>query len=467
MKYFILIIVLLFLSMISNAQEKFNKVLFDTTANISNSIIITDTGYIVLAGSFVNNGIGFLIKFFDEQGNLETREGYRLEGYDCYEAWSNSLYKSNDMFYTCGSAINLNTSEENPFIVLFNSEMDTILFDVIQVEEMKNSYDIVKINDSIYGLVGQEIVGEDIKASLLLYNINNPENFQISSYGIIGNTSTEAASEIILTHNNNLLLGGMTFGYSTATYKQDWYLVMTDLFGNMIWERNYGNYFINDGTVQKLVQTIDSCYIAVGGQGITNWSGDPILEGCIRKIDTSGNLIWERFYRRYDFNSTNDEIRYSNMYITDFIEQESGNFVAVMDYMKSTGLGGNYRFRLLKTNPKGEILYSKAFKNIGITYTQDLYSSSIRQTSDSGFIIYGHGQYPWDYDPEQQLWLIKTDSLGCEGELYPAPPAENVECPDFPDTVYCDGTYNSRLRVQGKSAPYTLEFSTGELIENL
>ncbi|MDD2637119.1 MAG: T9SS type A sorting domain-containing protein, partial [Bacteroidales bacterium] len=71
------------------------------------------------------------------------------------------------------------------------------------------------------------------------------------------------------------------------------------------------------------------------------------------------------------------------------------------------------------------------------------------------------------YDPPQQFFLIKTDSLGCEGELYPAPPPENVACPDFPETMYCNETYNSRLRVQGKSAPYTIEFSTGEIIENL
>jgi hypothetical protein len=105
--------------------------------------------------------------------------------------------------------------------------------------------------------------------------------------------------------------------------------------------------------------------------------------------------------------------------------------------------------------------------NTGIEFVQSLYSSSIKSTADNGFIINGYGSYDWDYVPPQQFWLIKTDSLGCEGELYPAPPAENVECPDFPATMYCNGTYNSRLRVQGKSAPYTLEFSTGELIENL
>lgn len=155
------------------------------------------------------------------------------------------------------------------------------------------------------------------------------------------------------------------------------------------------------------------------------------------------------------------------MYISDIIELSDGNFVSLMDYKRSTGPGGNYRIRLLKTNCNGEILFSRALKNTNIEFTQDLYSSSIKQTSDNGFIINGHGSYVWDFDPPQQFFLIKTDSLGCEGELYPAPPAENVECPDFPDTMYCNGTYNSRLRVQGKSAPYTLEFSTGETIENL
>jgi hypothetical protein len=155
------------------------------------------------------------------------------------------------------------------------------------------------------------------------------------------------------------------------------------------------------------------------------------------------------------------------MYVSDVIELEDGSLGAILDYKRASGDGGAYRLRILKTNSEGNILFSRTMKNTNILYTQSLYSSSIKQTSDNGFIINGYGEYMWDYNPEQQFWLIKTDSLGCEGELYPAPPIENVECPNLPDTLYCGTSYDTKLWVQGKTAPYTLGFSTGETIEGL
>jgi hypothetical protein len=120
---------------------------------------------------------------------------------------------------------------------------------------------------------------------------------------------------------------------------------------------------------------------------------------------------------------------------------------------------------LLKLTANGDVLWSKHMHTTDALGSN--YCSSIKVTDDGGYIINGYGSFDFTYDPPQQFFLIKTDSLGCEGELYPAPPTENVECPDFPDTMYCNESYNSRLRVQGKLAPYTLEFSTGEIVENL
>jgi hypothetical protein len=468
MKLILILTFFPFLCIFANAQERFNNVFYDPDANISNTVVTVEDGFVVLTGTSVNGGRGIGFTKVSNIGELDFQKNYKLENLECYEGFANCFKYDSILnnFYMCGTTLD---SENNPkpFTLFLDDNLDIISFDLINIDSIYGAYDMIKLNDSVYAIVTENILQDDYEMGLLIINRFQIGNFIKCGYGVDDIISNEAGFEIIKTHNNKLLLGGFTFGFSTSTYKQDWYLVKTDSIGTMIWERHFGNPNENDGRIMAMLESQDSAYVVAGGQAICNWSMNPISEAALRKIDTAGNLVWERFYRRYDYNSTGEEVRYSNMYISDIIELGDGNFVSLMDYKRSTGPGGNYRIRLLKTNCNGEILFSRTLKNTNIEFTQDLYSSSIKQTSDNGFIINGYGDYTWDYDPPQQFFLIKTDSLGCEGELYPAPPTENVECPDFPDTMYCNGTYNSRLRVQGKSAPYTLEFSTGETIEHL
>ncbi|HQL69595.1 MAG TPA: T9SS type A sorting domain-containing protein [Bacteroidales bacterium] len=469
MKKLLIIIIALIQGYIGYSQSVFNNVYYYENGNISSSAIPIGSDFVALNGTTVGDLRGFVFTMLDSNGTILWNKSYGNELFDLYEGLPGCLTLDTiaNQFYLTGVVVNISTLDRIPFLAIFDDALDSLYFKIIDVDSVFGAYDITKFNDSIYGIVTANTIPDDYEMGLLVYDVNNDSILYHCGYGSETIPSNEVGNEIILTRSRNYLLGGFTFGFSTSTYKQDWYLVKTDSIGNMLWERYYGNPLENDGRIMAMLESKDSAYIVAGGQAICNWSMNPISEAALRKIDTAGNLVWERFYRRYDYNSTGEEVRYSNMYISDIIELGDGNFVSLMDYERSTGPGGNYRIRLLKTNCNGEILFSRTLKNTNIEFTQDLYSSSIKQTSDNGFIINGYGDYTWDYDPPQQFFLIKTDSLGCEGELYPAPPTENVECPDLPDTMYCDGTYNSRLRVQGKSAPYTLEFSTGETIENL
>jgi hypothetical protein len=468
MKSFYIIVFLLIHVAICTAQERFNKVIFDSDGQVSVSMnVYIDTIFTLSVNGtdYPNQFLNF--KKISPEGIEMLTKRYSIENHKIYGG-VNNLHKSSysDEFYACGSIYDMINDENRIYIINIDLDLDTTFFKALNIDTVYSSYDIIELNDSIYGLSCQNLSPEDF-ASILIYDRKNDSILNNRVYDCGGAELSGVGSSISKTFDSGFIIGGLTSAYSSGTYKQDWLIIKTDEIGVPVWERYFGNSTINDTWVFEIAETNDTNYIAVGGHGITNWSGDPILEGCLRKIDTSGNLIWEKFYRRYDFDNDASLMRYSNMYISDIIEFDNGSFAATLNYKRAEGDGGAYRFRLFKFNSKGEIIFSRTMQNTNIVYTQSLFPSSLMQTSDNGFVINGYGEYTWDYNPEQQLWLIKTDSLGCEGELYPEPPTENVECPDFPDTMYCDGTYNSRLRVQGKSAPYTLEFSTGELIENL
>jgi hypothetical protein len=459
MRAILIISMLTFLCIFANAQERFNNVIYDPDANISNTVVTVEDGFVVLTGTSVNGGRGIGFTKVSFSGEMLFQKNYKLDNLDCYEGDDNCLKISefSNLLYLCGTALDVDYNE-SPFIVLLDMNLDTIAFQLIDVDSVYGAYDIIQVNDSLFAMATANIVPDDYEMGLLLINIYSPSNLIKNGYGVDELISNEVGAEIIKTHDNNLLLGGFTFGFSTSTYKQDWYLVKTDSIGTLLWERHHGNPSENDGRIMAMLESKDSAYIVAGGQAICNWSMNPISEAALRKIDTAGNLIWERFYRNYMYRESASQIWFSDSYCADIIELEDGDFAGLFSFQRQSG---SKRFMLIKLNSVGDILWTRRLEAYNSPGT--CIPSSIKKTDDGGFILHGYGEF----DTGQQFWLVKTDSLGNEGALYLSPPPENVECPDFPNIMYCNETYNSRLRVQGKSAPYTLEFSTGEIIENL
>ncbi|HOE04912.1 MAG TPA: hypothetical protein PLZ52_06820, partial [Bacteroidales bacterium] len=243
------IAVFLLLCMETYAQEKFNNVYYDTDGNISNTVIPVDDGFVVLTGTSVNGGRGIGFSMINHSGTLLYKNSYKLENYECYEAYYNCLKYSDtgNYYYMCGTAVENNTSEIVPFLVLLDDNLDTLSFNQIEIDSVYGVYDVIQYNDSIFAIAAENILPDDYEMGLLLYNINDPTHTIKTGYGVDGIISNEVGTEIIKTHDNKLLLGGFTFGFSTSTYKQDWYLVKTDSMGNMLWERYYGNPSENDG----------------------------------------------------------------------------------------------------------------------------------------------------------------------------------------------------------------------------
>lgn len=95
------------------------------------------------------------------------------------------------------------------------------------------------------------------------------------------------------------------------------------------------------------------------------------------------------------------------------VEQTSDGGYIILGQTFSFGEGGDAW--LLKTNSMGDTLWSRTYGDVGFDYP-----TFVRQTSDDGYIISGIKTSVKDED--QDLWLVKTDSLGtvewekCYGE---------------------------------------------------
>ena len=244
------------------------------------------------------------------------------------------------------------------------------------------------------------------------------------------------------TNDEGYIITGWTNSYGAGGY--DIYLVKTDVSGNIMWTKTYGEDGSEDGRCVR--QTPDGGYIIAGNTqpiGVmgsyiwlikTNSSGDTlwtkkwgkiptpavntgrcvqltsdggyIISGysqflgsnnedvCLIKTDLKGNTEWIKYY-----GGTGYEIAYWTQ------ETSDGGYI-VVGYTTSFGRG-NEDVYLIKTDASGNIEWTKTY---GGTDTDSGFS--VQQTTDDGYIIagftdsFGEGSY--------DAYIIKTDAIGDE-----------------------------------------------------
>ena len=172
--------------------------------------------------------------------------------------------------------------------------------------------------------------------------------------------------------------------------------------------------------------------------------------------------MWEKHYRDYYLGHTGDIYLHNS--ISSLIQIENNLYIIGANY---DCLSWKNRAYLAKLNRQGNILWKKDYYAIN-SDTFDQYLVSFKPTSDSGFIMAGYGDsYDWfGYDPPQQAWLVKTDSLGIDGLCYTEYPELNIDIV-LPTTLNCSDTITVYAYIAGKSAPYTIETSIGQNIDSV
>ena len=146
------------------------------------------------------------------------------------------------------------------------------------------------------------------------------------------------------------------------------------------WEKTFG--VLGDDNAYSLALTSDGGYILAGSSGL------------LVKTDENGNLQWQRTIVGNEFNEAHSAMQTS----------DGGYIIA-----GSTELYGaeSDDFWLVKTDAEGIEQWNRTFGG-----EDDDIASSVRQTSDGGYIIagrtesYGAGSY--------DFWLVKTDPEGTE-----------------------------------------------------
>jgi hypothetical protein len=462
MKKIFLILTICLISLYAKTQVVFNKIITDTIGNITSSVIVVDTGYIFLTGT--GNQFGnrsFSLRYVDLEGESAIKRIFGDAINEHWEGLNNSLKIQDDSLYMAGCVINPTNSYFGVMFYILDGFLNQIIFKTLNSDPIwKKGFNVIRIENCFY-LVGMRYYSDIDEGYLYVIKTDRfGEIIWEKSYG----QEYETGEQIIETSDNHILIGGLTFSFPTTVTDEDWYLIKLDTAGNVIWQNGFGRPgFLNyDGPVKGLIETRDSNYVACGKYPALRSDTDTYWDGCLRKVSTDGVLMWERFYRSYSSISNP---------VTDWFENSISSVLYKND---DIFVIGNWRSRigrsrgyLQKITENGDICWNREYYAIDYT-TNDQYFVSFQPTADNGFILagYGNNYNSYGYNPAQQAWLVKTDSLGIDGLCYNEPPELNIDVV-LPATVNCSDTITVYAYIAGKSAPYTVETSIGQVIDSI
>jgi len=201
-----------------------------------------------------------------------------------------------------------------------------------------------------------------------------------------GGNLADYCFSILQTRDSGYVITGMTTSLGDGS--GDVWLLKTNPSGVLLWNKIFGGSSSDNG--YSVQQTSDEGYIVCGS---TYSFGAGRYDVWLIKTNSFGDTLWTRTFGGIE----NDEA---------FSVQEltSGGYI-LAGYTESFGVGSMNGW-LIKTDSSGVLLWEQTYT--GLVGVGNLFS--IQQTNDEGYILAGGTLST--VTPTNDVWLIKTDSLG-------------------------------------------------------
>ncbi|MBL0051277.1 MAG: T9SS type A sorting domain-containing protein [Bacteroidetes bacterium] len=179
-----------------------------------------------------------------------------------------------------------------------------------------------------------------------------------------------------------------SYGFGNPS-NRDIYLVKTDSAGNLIWQKTFGTSLFE--SAYTICPTLDGNYIITGGRE-ANINGNPYQVYLI-KVDTSGKKIWDKSYN-FGIESDCHRLR----------ELPNGDLIGC-GLVSYNGQEGGLIFKLDSTG-------KEQWHRLYTVNSSSAIFRDVRATTDGGFICAGFAFI--GNSGNQDAWLVKVDSLGCD-----------------------------------------------------
>jgi len=419
MRALIIFSVLFFLGINSFSQTKFNKRInpgFDSPA-AWNVFFTADTGYAMVGGTWINNKVSVLITFTDLNGILKYSKTYGDTVWDYYSGDYNEGIKTFDGGYAlAGSGVTglyPDTDTNFVYLVRLDKNFDTLwtkrlLVDTFQI--MGNG--LTETKDKGFIIVGttdRDSTGlYKNHPSALLLKVDSLGNYQW--HKCIGGSRGDEFHKVIQTPDGGYLCGGWTASWqeylpTTQVYRSKWWIVKTNSLGEVEWQKMYGDTSagFREGRIMDMIMSSDTSYYIVSGRTQIATINNIYSKACIIKLNSDFSQAYERVY---------GETSWADYFMS--IAETPDHNLVVLGSTSQSNFGK--RATIYKLNANGDSIWSHQYTAVD-TINTDNVGSAIKPTPDGGYIFAGFFS-SGSLNPTQQLWLVKTDSMGCDGSTW-------------------------------------------------
>lgn len=184
-------------------------------------------------------------------------------------------------------------------------------------------------------------------------------------------------------------------GLSAISTDYDAFLYEIDKDGNLVWSKDFGG--DQQDQFSKVIDIGEDGYIAIG-ETISFSSGT--RSAWMVKVDNNGNELWNKTIEPS-----------SSIILSSGQKTSDGNLILAGMRAPPITASGNLVAVIIKTDPEGNILWSKDF-GLGTVRTFD-YFDSVKETPEGDFIMAGTTR-SFSSGNVEDGWLVKVDPNGNE-----------------------------------------------------
>ncbi len=376
-------------------------------------------------------------------GNSQIRFNNYLTASDTInlDGGSNVIELKNHDFLSCGNVSAYFTTYSACYLVKTNPNGDTIWrkqFDFAPNIGNDVFTDLKELPDSNYLLVGTTYDSIIQNSDVFLAKIDTSGN--LLWFKKYTHADNDQSAELKLTPDGKVIIVGNSSPNPNTTYN-DVLLIKTDLNGNLIWRKRFGDAFEEVYLTLEVVKN-NTEYVLGGRHGYYS-TGNPYFDMSIMRTDTAGNIIWQQQYGtpsgnepagsviqtldsgfvfsgtynnqgallKINKNGNQQWIKYYGLITNGWIANVKQLLDSSFIMIASDIYAGNNKntAHLIKADKNGDQLWKRVYPNI---VNRDNYFYGFNCTYDGGFIM--TGMFVFGPAPYNNLWLVKTDSLGCD-----------------------------------------------------
>ena len=381
----------------------------------------TDGGYIV-AGSTDSFGCrdnSLWVLKLDNAGNITWQNCYQ----GCYNELANSIQQTSDGGYIMVGRTW--SSRRYDFCVLkLDSHGNVTWQKTYGGDDDDYAHSVQQTSDGGYIVAGETGSFGAGKSDVWILKLDSSGD--ISWQKTYKGGSTNGANSIQQTSDGGYIVAGYTQG-SGNPHTSIWVLKL-DSYGEVSWQKTYGG--SGDAKAYSTQQTTDGGYIVAG---YTEYLGAGVYDVWILKLDSNGDISWQKTYEGYGWDHA-----YSIQQTSD-----GGYIVAGDTWPDHKAMYIDYNIWVLKLNSLGNVTWQKTYGGDGWDKAY-----SIQQTSDGGYIVAG---YTRSFGAgESDAWVLKLDR---NGEI----PGCNIMGTSFANVCNVSSGYVTNATVESTNASATEE----------